>query len=103
MVIFYDSSETLNDQSITLLRFADEPVEEGVILEVHPPSSSVPSSSSIAIYRPPKLSQWWVKSSHELCDPTKKDSHVASRTFTLASNFHSTADQSIHFLSLVVG
>ena len=103
MVIFYYSSKTINDQFITLLRFTDEPVEEGVVLEVHPPSTSVPSSSSIAIYHPPKLSQWWVESSHELYDPTKKDLHVASRMFTLASNLHSTVDQSIHFLALVVG
>ncbi|KAF3967496.1 hypothetical protein CMV_008510 [Castanea mollissima] len=92
MVIFYDSSRTLNDQSITLLRSTNESLEKGVVLKVHPPGSSVPSSSSTAIPRPPSLSQWWVESSHELYDPTRKDSHVVSRTFTLASNLHSTAD-----------
>uniref|UniRef100_A0A7N2KPD7 Uncharacterized protein n=1 Tax=Quercus lobata TaxID=97700 RepID=A0A7N2KPD7_QUELO len=92
MVIFYDSSRTLNDQSITLLRSTKEPVEEGVVLKVHPPGSSVPSPSSTAIPCPPSLSRWWVESSHELHDPTRKDLHVVSRTFTLASNLHSTVD-----------
>nr|POE92274.1 hypothetical protein CFP56_57112 [Quercus suber] len=92
MVIFYDSSRTLNDQSVTLLRSTNEPPEKGVVLKVHPLGSSVPSSSSTTIPRPPSLSQWWVESSHELHDPNRKDSHVTSRTFTLASNLHSTAD-----------
>nr|POE46539.1 hypothetical protein CFP56_32951 [Quercus suber] len=92
MIIFYDSSRTLNDQSVTLLRSMNEPPEKGVVLKVHPLGSSVPSSSSTTIPRPPSLSQWWVESSHELHDPTRKDSHVISRTFTLASNLHSTAD-----------
>ena len=35
MVIFCDSSRTLNDQSITLLCSTNEPVEEGVVLKVH--------------------------------------------------------------------
>ena len=91
MVFFYDSSRTLNDRSITLLRSANEPLEQGVVLKVHPLGSSI-SSSPTAIPRPPSLSQWWVESSHELHDPTRKDSHVVSRTFTLASNLHSTAD-----------
>ena len=50
------------------------------------------SSSSISIYHPLMLSQWWVKSSPKLYDPTIKDLHVTSRTFTLASNLHSTVD-----------
>ena len=33
-----------------------------------------------------------IKSSHELHDPTRKGLHVVSRTFTLASNLHSTVD-----------
>ena len=92
MVFFYDSSRTLNDRSITLLRSANEPLEQGVVLKVHPLGSSI-SSSPTAIPRPPSLSQWWVESSHELHDPARKDSHVVSRTFTLASNLHSTADR----------
>nr|POF17417.1 hypothetical protein CFP56_59444 [Quercus suber] len=92
MVIFYDSLRTFNDQSVTLLRFTNEPLEKGIVLKVHPLGSSVPSSLSTTIPRPPSLSQWWVESSHELQDPTRKDSHVVSRTFTLASNLHSTAD-----------
>nr|POE44597.1 hypothetical protein CFP56_77757 [Quercus suber] len=92
MVIFYDSSRTLNDQSVTLLRSTNEPPKKGVVLKVHPLGSSVPSSSSTTIPRPPSLSQWWVESSHELHDPNRKDSHITSRTFTLASNLHSTAD-----------
>ena len=92
MVFFYDSSRTLNDRSITLLRSANEPLEQGVVLKVHPLGSSI-SSSPIAIPRPLSLSQWWVESSHELHDPTRKDLHVVSRTFTLASNLHSTADR----------
>ena len=92
MVIFHDSSRTLNDQSITLLRSSNEPLEKGVVLKVHPLGSSVPSSSSTTIPRPPSLSQWWVEASHELHDPTRKSSHVISRTFTLASNLHSAAD-----------
>ena len=92
MVFFYDSSRTLNDRSITLLRSANESLEQGVVLKVHPLGSSI-SSSPTAIPRPPSLSQWWVESSHELHDPTRKDSHVVSRTFTLASNLHSTADR----------
>ena len=93
MVIFYDSSRILSDQSITLLRSTNEPLEKGVVLKVHPLGSSVPSSSSTVIPCPPSLSQWWVEASHELHDPTRKDSHVVSRTFTLASNLHSTADR----------
>ena len=93
MVIFHDSSRTLNDQSITLLRSINEPLEKGIVLKVHPLSSSISSSSSIAIPRPPSLSQWWVEASHELHNPTRKGSHVVSRTFTLASNLHSTADR----------
>ena len=92
MVIFYDSSRTLNDQFITLLCSTKEPVEEGVVLKVHPHGSSVPSPSSTVIPRPLSLSQWWVKSSHELHDLTRKDLHVVLRTFTLFSNLHSTAD-----------
>ena len=91
MVFFYNSSKTLNDRSITLLRSTNEPLEQGVVLKVHPLGSSI-SSSLTAVPHPPSLSQWWVKSSHELHDPTRKDSHVVSRTFTLASNLHSTAD-----------
>ena len=82
MVFFYDSSRTLNDRSIT----------QGVVLKVHPLGSSI-SSSPTAIPRSPSLSQWWVESSHKLHDPTRKDSHVVSRTFTLASNLHSTVDR----------
>nr|POE97359.1 hypothetical protein CFP56_31051 [Quercus suber] len=58
MVIFYDSSRTLNDQSVTLLRSTNEPLEKGVVLKVHPLGSSVPSSLSTTIPRPPSLSQW---------------------------------------------
>nr|POE73451.1 hypothetical protein CFP56_08754 [Quercus suber] len=76
----------------SLLRSANEPLEKGVVLKVHPLGSSVPSSLSTAIPRLLSLSQWWVESSHELHDPTRKDSHVVSRTFTLASNLHSTVD-----------
>ena len=93
MVFFYDSSRTLNDWSITLLRSTNEPLEKGVILKVRPLGRSVPSSLSTAIPRPPSLSQWWVESSHELHDPTRKDSHVVLRMFTLASNLHSTTDR----------
>ena len=78
--------------SITLLCSTNEPLEQGIVLKVYPLGSSI-SSSPTAIPRPPSLSQWWVKSSHELHDPTRKDSHVVSRTFTLASNLHSTADR----------
>ena len=92
MVIFYDSSRTLNDQSITLLRPTNKPLEKGIILKVHPLGSSISSSLSTAIPHPPSLSQWWVEASHELHDPTRKDLHVTSRTFTLASNLHSTVD-----------
>ena len=92
MVFFYDSSRTLNDRSITFLRSSNEPLEQGVVLKVHPLGSSI-SSSPTAIPRPPSLSQWWVESSHELHDPTRKDSYVVSRTFTLASNLHSTANR----------
>ena len=67
MVIFYDSSRTLSDQSITLLYSMNEPLEKGIVLKVHPLGSSVPSSST-TIPRPPSLSQWWVESSHELHD-----------------------------------
>ena len=92
MVIFNDSLRTLNDQSITLLHSTNEPMEDGVVLKVHPPGSSVPSPSFTAIPCPPSLSWWWVESSHELHDPIRKDLHVISRTFTLASNLHSTAN-----------
>ena len=93
MVIFYDSSRTLSDQSITLLRSTNEPLEkDDVVLKIHPLGSSVPSSSSTAIPRPPSLSQWWEEASHELHDPIRKNSHVVSRTFILASNLHSTTN-----------
>ena len=92
MVIFNDSLRTLNDQSITLLHSTNEPMEDGVVLKVHPPGSSVPSPSFTAIPCPQSLSWWWVKLSHELHDPIRKDLHVISRTFTLASNLHSTAN-----------
>ena len=92
IVIFHDSSRTLNDQSITLLRSTNKPLEKGVVLKGHPLGSSI-SSLSTAIPCPPSLSQWWIKSSHELHNPTRKDSHVISRMFTLASNLHSTADR----------
>ena len=92
MVIFYDSSRTLNDQSITLLRSTNEPLEKGVILKVHPLGSCISSSSSTAVPRPLSLSQWWVEASHELHDLTRKDLHVVLRTFTLASNLHSTVN-----------
>ena len=49
-------------------------------------------SPSTAITCPLSLSRWWVESSHELHDLTRKDSHVISRMFTLASNLYSTAD-----------
>ena len=91
MVIFYDSSRTLSDQSITLLYSMNEPLEKGIVLNVHPLGSSVPSSST-AIPRPPSLSQCWVESSHELHDLARKDLHVASRMFTLSSNLHSAVD-----------
>ena len=91
MVFFYDSLRTLNDRSITLLRSTNEPLEKGVVLKVHSLGSSI-SSSPTAIPHPPSLSQWWVESSHELHDPTRKDSHVVLRMFTLASNLYSTAD-----------
>ena len=102
MVFFYDLPRTLDDRSITLLRSTNEPLEKGVVLKVHPLGSSI-SSSPTAIPRPPSLSQWWVESSHELHDPTRKDSHVVSRTFTLASNLHSTVDRVDPFPLLVVG
>ena len=92
MVIFYNSSRTLNDQSITLLRSTNEPLEKGVILKVHPLGSCISSSLSTAIPRPLSLSQWWVEASHELHDLTRKDLHVVLRTFTLASNLHLTAN-----------
>ena len=92
MVIFNDSLRTLNDQSITLLHSTNEPMEDGVVLKVHPPGSSVPSPSFTAIPCPPSLSWWWVESSHELHNLIRKDLHVISRTFTLASNLHSTAN-----------
>nr|POE85867.1 hypothetical protein CFP56_18215 [Quercus suber] len=60
--------------------------------DTEPFDFSVPSSSSTANPRPPILSQWWVESSHELHDPTRKDSQVVLRMFTLASNLHSTMD-----------
>ena len=91
MVIFYDSSRTLSDQSITLLYSMNDPLEKGIVLNVHPLGSSVPSSST-AIPRPPSLSQCWVESSHELHDLARKDLHVASRMFTLSSNLHSAVD-----------
>ena len=92
MVFFYDSSRTLNDRSITLLSSTNEPLEQGVVLKVHPLGSSI-SSSPTAIPHHSSLSQWWVESSHELHDPTRRDSHVVLRMFTLASNLHSTADR----------
>ena len=58
-------------------------------------------SPSTAIPCPPSLSRWWVESSHELHDPTRKDSHVISRMFTLASNPYSTADHINPFPFLV--
>ena len=92
MVIFYDSSRTLNDQSITLLRSTNEPLEKGFILKVHPLGNSISSSSSTTIPCPLSLSQWWVEASHELHDLTRKDLHVVLRMFTLASNLHSTTN-----------
>ena len=93
MVIFYDSSRTLNDQSITLLCFTNEPLEKGFVLKVHPLGNSISSSSSTTIPCPLSLSQWWVEASHKLHNPTRKDSHVISRMLTLASNLHSTVDR----------
>ena len=69
----------------------NEPLEKGIVLNVHPLGSSVPSLFT-AIPRPPSLSQCWVESSHELHDLARKDLHVASRMFTLSSNLHSAVD-----------
>ena len=86
----YVSSRPLIWKKIAVLLV--ENAEEISFLKVHPLGSSVPSSSSTAIPRPPSLSQWWVESSHELHDSTRKGSHVILSTFTLAPNLLSTAD-----------
>jgi hypothetical protein len=75
MVVFVDSSKTPKNQFITILSHADKPIEEGITLVVLPSASFIYSSSPIDVSRTPHLSQWWSESSHELYDPSKRDSH----------------------------
>ena len=90
MVVFVDSSKTPNNQFITILSHANEPIEEGITLAIFPFVGIIYSSSPMDVNRTPHLSQWWYESSRELCDPSKRDSHpVQSKIFTLCSSLHS--------------
>jgi hypothetical protein len=91
MVVFVDSSKTPKNQFITILSHANEPIEEGITLAVFPSAGSIYSSSPTDVNRTLHLSQWWSKSSRELYDPSKRDSHpVQSKIFTLCSSLHSS-------------
>jgi hypothetical protein len=90
VVVFVDFLKTPKNQFITILSHVDEPIEEGITLAVFPSAGIIYSSSPIDVNRTPHLSQWWFESSHELYDPSKRDSHpVQSKIFTLCSSLHS--------------